>query len=78
MIFPQRNTTAAAGADDKPSEVDGADVTPSNDKGNSETESVQSPSNLVFGYLNLFSDGVVSLHLYYDLHISFSSEFRLQ
>lgn len=77
MIFPQRNTTAAAGADDKPSEVDGADVTPSN-KGNSETESVQSPSNLVFGYLNLFSDGVVSLHLYYDLHISFSSEFRLQ
>lgn len=26
-----------------------------------EKDSAQSPSNLVFGYLNLFSDGVVSV-----------------
>lgn len=55
----QRKTTSVDG-DDK-SDVDAADGSSSDVKSSKKKEPVQSASNLVFGYLNLFSDGVVSM-----------------
>ena len=55
----QRRTTID-GEDDK-QDVDGGKY-PSADIKTSIEEDAQSPSNLVFGYLNLFSDGVVCVH----------------
>lgn len=55
-LLRRRNTTSVDG-DDK-SDVDAADGSSSDVKSSKKKEPVQSASNLVFGYLNLFSDGV--------------------
>lgn len=44
-------------------DIDAADVSKNNIKLSDKEELAQS-SNLVFGYLNLFSDGVVSMHAF--------------
>lgn len=64
----QRKTSTGAG-DDK-SDVDAADGY-NKVKSLDKEEPAQSPSNLVFGYLNLFSDGVVcvSYYVYLSFHI---------
>lgn len=54
----QRKTSSGAG-DDK-SDVNAADGSLNDIKSSEKKEHVQPASNLVFGYLNLFSDGVVS------------------
>lgn len=55
----QRKMTSVDG--DYKSDVDAADGSSSDVKSSKKKEPVQSASNLVFGYLNLFSDGVVSM-----------------
>lgn len=52
------------GKDDK-SDVDAADGSANNIRSLNEKEHTQSPSNLVFGYLNLISDGVVSMRSFF-------------
>uniref|UniRef100_A0A6M2ESU6 IAA-alanine resistance protein 1 n=1 Tax=Populus davidiana TaxID=266767 RepID=A0A6M2ESU6_9ROSI len=53
----RKRKTAQEGKDDK-SDIDAADGSANNIRSLNEKEHTQSPSNLVFGYLNLISDGV--------------------
>lgn len=53
----RKRKTVQEGKDDK-SDVDAADGSANNIRSLNEKEHAQSPSNLVFGYLNLISDGV--------------------
>lgn len=53
----RKRKTVQEGKDDK-SDVDAADGSANNIRSLNEKEHTQSPSNLVFGYLNLISDGV--------------------
>ncbi|KAG6764351.1 hypothetical protein POTOM_031817 [Populus tomentosa] len=53
----RKRKTVQEGKDDK-SDVDAADGSATNIRSLNEKEHTQSPSNLVFGYLNLISDGV--------------------
>ncbi|KAL9454093.1 hypothetical protein AB3S75_009654 [Citrus x aurantiifolia] len=55
-LLRRRKTTSVDG--DYKSDVDAADGSSSDVKSSKKKEPVQSASNLVFGYLNLFSDGV--------------------
>ncbi|KAH9745952.1 IAA-alanine resistance protein 1 [Citrus sinensis] len=55
-LLRRRKTTSVDG--DYKSDVDAADGSSSDVKSSEKKEPVQSASNLVFGYLNLFSDGV--------------------
>ncbi|KAK9226497.1 hypothetical protein WN943_011545 [Citrus x changshan-huyou] len=55
-LLQRRKTTSVDG--DYKSDVDAADGSSSDVKSSEKKEPVQSASNLVFGYLNLFSDGV--------------------
>lgn len=55
-LLRRRKTTSVDG--DHKSDVDAADGSSSDIKSSKKKEPVQSASNLVFGYLNLFSDGV--------------------
>ena len=52
---------SSAGISDDESDINPADGCAKSVKTLVQKETSQSPSNLVFGYLNLFSDGVVSV-----------------
>lgn len=58
MLLQRKNTKGSADVDSDGAVVDGASISTVSLE---EKEPFQQQSNLVFGYLNLFSDGVVSV-----------------